>query len=54
MLPDRPRRLLELRFLRGYSVKEAAREMGLTEANARVIQFRASRTAAQIGEDLPE
>jgi RNA polymerase sigma factor (sigma-70 family) len=54
LLPDRPRQLLELRFLRGYSVREAAREMGLTEANVKIIQYRALRRAAQIGGELPE
>src|SRR5229473_4362658 len=30
LLPDHFRRILELRFLRGYSVREAANEMGVT------------------------
>lgn len=46
-LPDHYRRILELRFLRGYSVKEAAREMGITVTNAKVMQHRALRRAAQ-------
>jgi RNA polymerase sigma factor (sigma-70 family) len=54
LLPERPRQLLELRFLRGYSVREAAEEMGMTEANAKIIQYRALRKAAQIAEGLPE
>ena len=54
VLPDRPRQLLELRFLRGYSIREAAEEMGLTEANAKIIQYRALRKAAQIAGGLPE
>lgn len=53
-LPDRPRQMLELRFLRGYSVREAASEMGLTEANVKIIQHRALRKAAQIAGALPE
>jgi len=45
-LPDHYRRILELRFLRGYSVKEAAGEMGITVTNAKVLQHRALRRAA--------
>ena len=51
-LPDRSRTILELRFLRGYSIREAAREMGLTEVNARVLQFRALRKAAEFEKEL--
>jgi RNA polymerase sigma factor (sigma-70 family) len=54
LLPDRSRQLLELRFLRAYSVREAAKELGITEANARVLQFRALKLAAKLGEALPE
>jgi RNA polymerase sigma factor (sigma-70 family) len=46
-LPERYRRILELRFLRALSVKEAAREMGVSVANAKVLQHRALRLAAQ-------
>ena len=46
-LPEHYRRILELRFLRGYSVKEAAREMDITVTNAKVMQHRALRRAAQ-------
>jgi RNA polymerase sigma factor (sigma-70 family) len=48
LLPDHSRRILELRFLRGYSVREAADELGVTESNARVLQFRALRKAADL------
>ena len=48
LLPDHFRRILELRFLRGYSVREAANELGVTESNARVLQFRALRKAADL------
>lgn len=47
-LPDRYRRLLELRFLQGCSVGETARIMGVSVANAKVIQLRALRLAAQL------
>jgi len=45
-LPDRHRRILELRFLEACSIKEAAREMGISVANAKVLQHRALRMAA--------
>ncbi|HEY7134936.1 MAG TPA: sigma-70 family RNA polymerase sigma factor [Acidimicrobiia bacterium] len=46
-LPPRYRRVLELRFLDGLSVKEAARAMGVSVANAKVLQHRALRMAAR-------
>jgi RNA polymerase sigma-70 factor, ECF subfamily len=52
LLPDRFRQVLELRFLRGYSVAEAAREMGVSDSNAKVIQYRALRKAAELAGDL--
>jgi RNA polymerase sigma factor (sigma-70 family) len=52
LLPDHFRRVLELRFLRGYSVREAANEMGVTESNARVMQFRALRKAAELEREV--
>jgi len=45
-LPPRYRRVLELRFLEGHSIRETARRMGVTEANAKVLQYRALRKAA--------
>jgi len=52
LLPDQFRQVLELRFLRGYSVREVAHEMGVTESNARVLQFRALRKAAQFEREV--
>jgi RNA polymerase sigma-70 factor, ECF subfamily len=52
LLPDRFRQVLELRFLRGYSVAEAAREMGVSDSNAKVLQYRALRKAAELAGDL--
>ncbi|WP_167472594.1 RNA polymerase sigma factor [Nocardia arthritidis] len=49
-LPDRYRRILELRFLQAYSIKEAAAELGVTMVNARVLQHRALRMAAKVEE----
>jgi RNA polymerase sigma-70 factor (ECF subfamily) len=47
MLPESYRRVLELRFLRGYSIRETAHELGLTQANVRVLQFRALNRAGR-------
>ncbi|HEY4027714.1 MAG TPA: sigma-70 family RNA polymerase sigma factor [Candidatus Dormibacteraeota bacterium] len=52
LLPDRFRQILELRFLRGLSVRQAAAEMGVTAGNARVLQHRALRRAAELDEDI--
>jgi len=49
-LPDRYRRVLELRFLERLSVAETAAAMGITSGNAKVLQYRALRKAALIGE----
>lgn len=46
-LPERYRRILELRFLQASSIKEAAAEMGVSVANAKVLQHRALRRAAE-------
>jgi RNA polymerase sigma-70 factor (ECF subfamily) len=45
-LPERYRRILELRFLEAQSIKEAARAMNITVGNAKVLQHRALRLAA--------
>jgi RNA polymerase sigma factor (sigma-70 family) len=49
-LPDNYRRILELRFLQSRSVKESAAELGVSVANAKVLQHRALRLAAQVNE----
>jgi RNA polymerase sigma factor (sigma-70 family) len=49
-LPDRYRQILELRFLQGSSIKESAAELGISVANAKVLQHRALRLAAQVNE----
>ena len=48
-LPNNYRRILELRFLQAFSVREAATQMGVSVANAKVLQHRALRMAAQTG-----
>ena len=53
-LPDNYRCILELRFLQAFSVREAAAQMGVSVANAKVLQYRALRLAAQTsGEEAP-
>nr|WP_067819325.1 RNA polymerase sigma factor [Nocardia inohanensis] len=47
-LPDRYRRILDLRFLQGMSVREAAEVLGISVTNAKVLQHRALRAAARV------
>jgi RNA polymerase sigma-70 factor, ECF subfamily len=49
-LPDNYRRILELRFLQGRSVSESATQMGVSVANAKVLQHRALRRAAALND----
>jgi RNA polymerase sigma-70 factor (ECF subfamily) len=49
-LPSQYRRVLELRFLERMSVAETAHAMGITNGNARVLQYRALRRAALLGD----
>jgi RNA polymerase sigma-70 factor, ECF subfamily len=46
LLPERYREVLTYRFLMNYSIKETADKMQLTEANVKVLQFRALKKAA--------
>jgi RNA polymerase sigma factor (sigma-70 family) len=48
-LPERYRRILELRFLEACSIKEAAQSMQISVNNAKVLQHRALRMAAKVG-----
>jgi RNA polymerase sigma-70 factor (ECF subfamily) len=50
-LPANYRKVLELRFLRGYSLREVAAEVGSTVGGVKVMQLRALRAAAKVGED---
>ena len=49
-LPANYRRVLELRFIQRLSVAETADQMGITRGNAKVLQYRALRKAALVGE----
>src|SRR2546421_11191291 len=51
-LPESYRRVLELRFLRGYSVRETAQELGLGEAHVKVLQFAAANRAGRVAERM--
>jgi RNA polymerase sigma-70 factor (ECF subfamily) len=50
-LPANYRRVLELRFLRGYSLKEVAAELGTTVGGVKVMQLRALRAAGKVAFD---
>jgi RNA polymerase sigma factor (sigma-70 family) len=52
-LSDNYRRVLELRFLHGYSLKEVANEMHSTVGAIKVMQLRALRAAAKVPPDEP-
>lgn len=51
-LPANYRRILELRFLDAATVREAAAAMGISTANAKVLQHRALRRAAQVAQEV--
>lgn len=51
-LPENYRRVLDLRFLRGYSLKEVAAELGSTVGAIKVMQLRALRAAAKVASDV--
>ena len=50
-LPERYARVLELRFLQRLSVAETAERMGVSHGNAKILQYRALRKAALLGDD---
>jgi RNA polymerase sigma factor (sigma-70 family) len=51
-LPDRYRRILQLRFLDACPIAEAAQILGISVANAKVLQHRALRRAAEVADQL--
>jgi RNA polymerase sigma factor (sigma-70 family) len=53
-LPDRYRRILELRFLEACTIKEAAQAMNISVSNAKVLQHRALRMAAKAGLEVEQ
>jgi RNA polymerase sigma-70 factor (ECF subfamily) len=51
-LPERYRRVLELRFLEACTIKEAAKTMDISVSNAKVLQHRALLMAAKVAQDM--
>jgi len=49
-LPEHYARVLRLRFLERLSVAETAEKMGISHGNAKILQYRALRKAALLGE----
>jgi RNA polymerase sigma-70 factor, ECF subfamily len=49
-LPEKYARVLELRFLQRLSVAETASRLGISHGNAKVLQYRALRRAALLGD----
>jgi RNA polymerase sigma-70 factor (ECF subfamily) len=52
-LPEKYGQVLRLRFLQGYSVRDTATALGISVSNAKVLQHRALRRAAQLMEEVP-
>jgi RNA polymerase sigma-70 factor (ECF subfamily) len=53
-LPPRYRQILELRFLAGRTIEDTAALMGITIANAKVLQHRALKKAAAVRTPLAD
>jgi RNA polymerase sigma factor (sigma-70 family) len=53
-LPERYRRILELRFLEAATIKEAANVLNVTVSNAKVLQHRALRMASRLALEMNE
>jgi RNA polymerase sigma factor (sigma-70 family) len=53
-LPERYRRILELRFLEACSIKDAAKAMDISVSNAKVLQHRALHMATKIALELDQ
>lgn len=49
-LPEHYREVLNCRFLLNLSIRETALQLGLSEANVKVLQFRALKRAADLAE----
>ena len=48
LLPENQREVLTCRFLLNLSIKETAQKLNLSEANVKVLQFRALKRAAEL------
>jgi RNA polymerase sigma-70 factor (ECF subfamily) len=53
-LPPHYREVLTCRFLLNLSIRETALQLGLSEANVKVLQFRALKRAADLEELVSE
>jgi len=53
-LPNNYSEVLNYRFLLKLSIKETATKMGITEANVKVLQFRALKRAADLDEKVTD
>lgn len=53
-LSENYRKVIELRFLKGYTVAETAKAMKISEENAKVVQHRALKKANELARDLEE
>ncbi len=51
LLPPNYRRVLELRFYEGCTIKQTARAMNVSEGNAKVLQYRAIHRAAEFARE---
>ena len=51
-LPERYREVLRCRFLFNLSIRETAATMGVTEANVKVLQFRAIKYATKLANSI--
>jgi RNA polymerase sigma-70 factor (ECF subfamily) len=51
-LPEKYRAVLRLRFLEAYSLREAAAALGVSVGNAKVMQHRALRRAAELDREV--
>lgn len=52
LLPDHYRKVLELRFLKNYSLKDTAVELNTTVGNVKVMQYRALKKAVAVSDQL--
>jgi RNA polymerase sigma-70 factor (ECF subfamily) len=53
-LPQKYREVLECRFLLKLSIKATALKMGVTETNAKILQYRALKRAAVLEQIITE
>jgi RNA polymerase sigma-70 factor, ECF subfamily len=53
-LPEHYREVLTCRFLLNLTIRETAGKLGLSEANVKVLQFRALKRAADLAELVSE